>query len=539
MNLPDYAYFAIPLAAAAVLMKKGKPILAVGALAALTAVAPKQAWWGLGWKIPLPVEDFELDEVRGGPRLSLAENRGRPVVLFLWATWCPHTSEYAPLMRALTQKFEGSHVRFAAVDYEQVSRDKLLEFLKANDFSFPVYDGWTTDFPLWKHATFMPTVLFIDRKGRLNDVFHGTTREELEKKIRDVAFDGSEESRLPLAELLRRNGAAPAPAASADPATLDGKEAWAAEGAQAEALLLAGRLDELETKAAELRASRSRFSDGNYKLAKFYDGLALTGWETAEGADPYPDRIRLLQAWAAAKPASVTARTALAKCLFWWAWRARGSDPGVKDAAGFAQRLAQSHEEAEKALLLADKDPELFRTRLALGKGLGLSRPDMEKLLAEALAYDPAYERFYQAMGAYLAPRWFGAAGEWEAFAQQASEQRKDPALYALIVDDDSNVYEDDLFKDTRVSWPRLRDSLGELQKRYPGSLYRQSRFARYACEAGDKETARPLLTALGARYDREAWSSWNGWERYQRCKTWADGGALSDAALAVRRLIK
>ena len=534
--ITDASYFIIPFAVGAWFGRKGKPFVAVLIIAILSALAPRQAWWALGVKRPIPVDDFEMNEVQGGPRFRLSEDRGRPIVLFLWATWCPHTGEYMPLMRSLSEKFQSSHVRFAVVDYEEVGRPALLDYIKTNNMAFPVYDGWHAYFPLWNFVTFRPTVLFIDRQGRLNDVFYGTTQEEVEKKIRDIAFDGSPESRMPLAELLRRNGVAvPAPETAA---TQDGREAWDAEGRRAEALLLAGRLDELESKAAEYRAARARFSDGIYRLGQFYEGLAIGNWRKDEEPDPFPDRVRALEAWAAAKPASITARVALVKAFYYWAWRARGSDPGVKDKVNFEQRLARGHEEAEKALALPEKDPELFRARLALGKGLGLERAEMEKLLAEATAFDPSYERFYQSMADYLSPRWYGQPGDWETFAQQSAELRRDPALYALIIGGDSDFYEDDLFKNTSVAWPRLRDGLLEVQKRYPDSLYLRSRFARYACEAGDKETGRPLMAALGGRYDSEAWSPWNGRDRFERCTAWADG-SLAEATLALRRLIK
>lgn len=510
-------FFVVPLAVGAWLVRKGRPVVAVALTAFAFYAAPSKAWWTLGIQRPYAVPDFHLADVRGGPSFRLSEERGRPVVLFLWATWCPHIGSYLPMLNLLSQKFEASHVRFVAVNYENIQRPKLLDFAKSNNLYPAIYDGWNARyFPLWDRIKAQPTILLIDRRGRLKEVVNGTTQEELDKKILDLAFDDSPESRLSLAEIFRRNGRALASDAP------DGPEVWAAESANAESLLLGGRLDDLEARASQLRTERSRFSDGGPRLSKFYDGLSLKDTPDDADPDPFLDRIGRLEAWISTRPASVTPRIALVKTLHWWAWRARGSDYGVRDRDKFERRLNRAKEAAENAAAIPEKDPELWAARINLARGLGQPRKEVEAMFAEAVAFDPVYERSYQAMGRYLSPRWYGEPGEWEAFAERQAVERQDAALYALIIAEQKEFLDDQLFKKTSVSWPRMREGFVVLQKRYPDSRYLRGVFASYACAAGDKEMTRTLFASgFGPASD-----AWQGYGRYERCRGWAEGEA-------------
>ena len=110
--------------------------------------------------------DFRL-KAFGGGEISLAELKGKPVVLNFWASWCyPACYEEAPLLEATWRKYKEQGLVMLGV----VIQDKepnAREFMKRFDFSFP--NGMdpgskiSIDFGVYG----VPETFFIDRQGRI------------------------------------------------------------------------------------------------------------------------------------------------------------------------------------------------------------------------------------------------------------------------------------------------------------------------------------------------------------------------------------
>ena len=73
-------------------------------------------------------------------RSAIAAQKGKVVVLNLWATWCPPCVEEFPALVKLyeTYRKRGLVVIAASLD-EPGDRDRVASFLKAQKASFPVY----------------------------------------------------------------------------------------------------------------------------------------------------------------------------------------------------------------------------------------------------------------------------------------------------------------------------------------------------------------------------------------------------------------
>ncbi|MDQ3621745.1 MAG: DUF4034 domain-containing protein [Verrucomicrobiota bacterium] len=132
------------------------------------------------------------------------------------------------------------------------------------------------------------------------------------------------------------------------------------------------RFDDLEQRAAKLRAAREVFGNGSWKILQFYNSFECRDDEP-ESMWELHDRIH--QEWIAAKPESITACVAYADFLTGYAWQARGSGYAgtvtEKGWALFGERLASAREVLAKGRQLPDKDPIWWLTalRVALGKG--------------------------------------------------------------------------------------------------------------------------------------------------------------------------
>jgi len=282
--------------------------------------------------------------------------------------------------------------------------------------------------------------------------------------------------------------------------------------------------DELEKIAEDARSSKARFANGSWKLYQFYAALVCDSDEPEEMWELH-DQIH--KAWIAAKPDSITARVAHADFLVTHAWHARGD--GYADSVtpegwkSFGIRLNRAAEILEKAQTLSAKDPYLWDVSISTGKGLSWEKPEFEAIIAQAVAQEPKFFAVDINRSLSLLPRWLGEPGDWEAYAQQASERQDGlgAEVYARIVIYLAG-YHDNIFRETKASWPRTKEGLKLMRERYPDSIKILSQIAKTATAAEDREFAKASFDQLGDVYLP---SVWRKPERFIHYRNWAETG--------------
>lgn len=105
-----------------------------------------------------------------GNVLSLENNRGRCVVLYFWASWCPNIEEYTPKMKELFATYDMKGVEFIGVSYD-TDKETLDKYLKKESIQ------WKTICELkeWKETNTakdyrlnkIPTMYLIDTEGKV------------------------------------------------------------------------------------------------------------------------------------------------------------------------------------------------------------------------------------------------------------------------------------------------------------------------------------------------------------------------------------
>ncbi len=286
----------------------------------------------------------------------------------------------------------------------------------------------------------------------------------------------------------------------------------------------AEQFDELEKTAAWLRLNRETFSNGLWKIAQFYDAFS--------GDDRQPDtawqeRKARHDRWIAAQPESITARIAYAVFLTGYAWYARGSGYANTVAPegwrSFNDRLMAARAQLEAAQKLPTKDIYLWRAASTVALGQGWEPEEYDRLPEESYAAEPEFWGTDLARAYSLLPRWYGQPGDWEAFAEKAAARPKGlgAELYARIATQMSGYYED-MFRETHVSWPKMREGFDALRKKYPASREFLSQAAFFAVCARDREYAQAAFEKLGEQYVRQVWPSR---EAFVHCRNWARTG--------------
>lgn len=126
-----------------------------------------------------PAKAFALENLRqGGPTVSLAQYRGRPVVVNFFASWCVPCRREMPGFEAVYEKV-GDRVAFVGVNHQD-NREGALELLSDTGVRYP--SGFDPDGKVAaSYGLFgMPTTLFISDQGA---VLERRTGEISEKEL--------------------------------------------------------------------------------------------------------------------------------------------------------------------------------------------------------------------------------------------------------------------------------------------------------------------------------------------------------------------
>ncbi|GAB3743803.1 TlpA family protein disulfide reductase [Lysobacter olei] len=156
------------------------PLLAasVAALLVFLTLMGVRAWLA---PAPRPLPVITLHTVEGVP-LSLSAFRGRPVVINLWATWCPPCRREMPTLAQAQREHAGVHFVFAN---QGESREEVSLMLSGADLSLRnVLLDPQSLLSTELGARALPTTAFYDADGRLTEVHMGElTRATLADKL--------------------------------------------------------------------------------------------------------------------------------------------------------------------------------------------------------------------------------------------------------------------------------------------------------------------------------------------------------------------
>jgi cytochrome c biogenesis protein CcmG/thiol:disulfide interchange protein DsbE len=97
---------------------------------------------------------------------SLADYKGKVVVLNVWASWCDPCREEMPLLQKTHEKISSQGGMVLGVDTQDAS-GKALEFLKEVNASFPSVRDRDREYGRRFGVNAYPETFIIDRKGRI------------------------------------------------------------------------------------------------------------------------------------------------------------------------------------------------------------------------------------------------------------------------------------------------------------------------------------------------------------------------------------
>jgi cytochrome c biogenesis protein CcmG/thiol:disulfide interchange protein DsbE len=123
-----------------------------------------------------PAPDHALPRLGGSGTASLADFRGKVVVLNFWASWCPPCREETPLL-ARFQRRLGGRGTVLGVTYKD-DPDASLAFARKYDLPYPSLRDSKLELAPAYGTRALPETFVIDAQGRIVAVSRGQVSQE-------------------------------------------------------------------------------------------------------------------------------------------------------------------------------------------------------------------------------------------------------------------------------------------------------------------------------------------------------------------------
>lgn len=109
-----------------------------------------------------PAPAFSLESTKGG-KVSLADLKGKEIILFFFTTWCPYCREKMPVLAEEYRK-SGAKPEILPIDVGE-SKAKVIAFAEKDGLPFPVFLDSDTRVSGAYGLVGVPTVVLISSDG--------------------------------------------------------------------------------------------------------------------------------------------------------------------------------------------------------------------------------------------------------------------------------------------------------------------------------------------------------------------------------------
>jgi peroxiredoxin len=109
-----------------------------------------------------PAPDFTLQTV-DGENVTLADFKGKVVMLNFWATWCPPCKAEIPDFITFQEQFGDKGFDIVGVALDKPAA--IERFLARSDINYTIVVGDQATAALYGNVTSIPTTFLIDREG--------------------------------------------------------------------------------------------------------------------------------------------------------------------------------------------------------------------------------------------------------------------------------------------------------------------------------------------------------------------------------------
>lgn len=137
-------------------------------------------------KKQVEASDFKAKLING-KTFRLSNQKGKVVLMNIWATWCAPCREETPELVNLYNKYKDDGLVIVGVSIDKQGESVVRPFMKKYDVDYPIIIDDGTIMDKYGPTMGIPTSYLIDKQGKLRYFAVGAlTEKELEPRIQNM-----------------------------------------------------------------------------------------------------------------------------------------------------------------------------------------------------------------------------------------------------------------------------------------------------------------------------------------------------------------
>ncbi|MEW5758761.1 MAG: TlpA disulfide reductase family protein [Candidatus Omnitrophota bacterium] len=109
--------------------------------------------------------DFELQDLYGNI-VKLSDYRGKNVLLYFWAIYCPSCRNYLDKLNELYPKWQADKITFLSINIYE-SKQRNIDFAKKNPINYPVLLDNNSQVAISFDIVGIPTFVAVNKEGEI------------------------------------------------------------------------------------------------------------------------------------------------------------------------------------------------------------------------------------------------------------------------------------------------------------------------------------------------------------------------------------
>jgi peroxiredoxin len=137
-----------------------------------------------------PAPALSVPWTESGEGLDLARERGHVVVLAFWATWCPACRAEGPELSRVHRTIERNGDRVVGISIDEAPLDAIARAARNLGMTYPIAHARRDQIAAFR-VDLLPTIIVVDRQGRIFRTFRGTaSADDVLEAVEDAREDG-------------------------------------------------------------------------------------------------------------------------------------------------------------------------------------------------------------------------------------------------------------------------------------------------------------------------------------------------------------
>jgi thiol-disulfide isomerase/thioredoxin len=124
-----------------------------------------------------------------GRQLSLADYKGKVVLINFWATWCVPCRTEIPDLVKMQRQYRVQELRIIGITYPPEKISEVRRFVRKLKVNYRIAMGSRASKALFTASDTLPMTIVIDRNGAVRDVIEGILyADEFDQKVIPLLF---------------------------------------------------------------------------------------------------------------------------------------------------------------------------------------------------------------------------------------------------------------------------------------------------------------------------------------------------------------